>query len=58
MLVLQKALFYLQQYTVEVTFSFNQHKLSLQSKRYSLGFAQGGSYFLHREACYWARSEQ
>ena len=29
----------------------DEHKLSLQSKRYSLGFAQGGSYFLHREAC-------
>ena len=32
--------------------------LSLRSKRYSLGFAQGGSYFLHREACCWEWSEQ
>ena len=35
-----------------------RHKLSLRSKRYSLGFAQGGSSSLHREACYWVRSEQ
>ena len=36
----------------------DQHKLSLRSKRYSLGIAQGGSYFLHREACCCEQSEQ
>ena len=33
-------------------------KLSLRSKRYSLGFAQGDSYLLYFTVYYWTRSEQ